>query len=362
MTLIQSFPIFPPPVRRFGACTNVTDIANPISLARILCDKQSTLLQMGRIPPMVLSGSGASHFARVHDVPIIANESLLTRKSIRHYKHFMRQATLRRVLINGQPGKEYSVPGSIHANGMANDNGEGIADDDDDDNVENDDGDEDDDEDDDDDDDDDDSDTCGEAVVAGAAVNDAANGQRMDTVGAVCVDAAGNCAAGCSSGGLLLKLSGRVGQAATYGAGCWAQSGGLAGRTVATCTTGNGEYLMRTLLAREIASDLVRSDCAATSVLDTFTHKFLRSPMLTRTPQKQGGALTLSYDAASGVGDVIWSHTTTAFCIGYQSTEAKKPTVGVMGDGWDWTFFCWSYTLLCVVYNNVCNVNINSNT
>lgn len=35
----------------------------------------------------------------------------------------------------------------------------------------------------------------------------------LDTVGAVVVDSAGNCAAACSSGGLILKLSGRVGQA-----------------------------------------------------------------------------------------------------------------------------------------------------
>lgn len=45
----------------------------------------------------------------------------------------------------------------------------------------------------------------------------------QDTVGAVAWDDCGNVAAGVSSGGLLLKNSGRVGEAAIFGAGCWAQ-------------------------------------------------------------------------------------------------------------------------------------------
>jgi taspase, threonine aspartase, 1 len=64
----------------------------------------------------------------------------------------------------------------------------------------------------------------------------------LNTVGAITIDDKGNIAAGCSSGSIVLKLSGRVGQAASYGAGCWSQK--IVNQSMGTCTTGNGEYLM----------------------------------------------------------------------------------------------------------------------
>lgn len=147
----------------------------------------------------------------------------------------------------------------------------------------------------------------------------------MDTVGAICVDLDGNCVAGCSSGGLILKISGRVGQAATYGAGCWAMS--KPESVAATCTTGNGEYLMKTLLAKEIVDDLLQCECPVTSLHNTFKNKFIESPFLSQLREVYGGALSIVYDPRNGDGELLWSHTTQSLCLGYMSTVQKTPKV-----------------------------------
>lgn len=145
----------------------------------------------------------------------------------------------------------------------------------------------------------------------------------LDTVGAVCVDSDGNITAGCSSGGLILKVSGRVGQAATYGAGCWALQNSTT--SIATCTTGNGEYLMKTLLAKEIVTDLESCQCPITKISETFHQKFINSPFLASLNEVYGGALTITYDSKSKRGDLLWAHTTKFMCLGYMSTKHNKP-------------------------------------
>jgi len=77
-----------------------------------------------------------------------------------------------------------------------------------------------------------------------------------DTVGVVVMDASGNVASTVSSGGIALKQPGRVGQTSCFGCGCWAQKARPShGKpyTVGISTTGCGEHLVRTFLARECA-------------------------------------------------------------------------------------------------------------
>ncbi|MEM1516101.1 MAG: isoaspartyl peptidase/L-asparaginase [Thermofilum sp.] len=73
-----------------------------------------------------------------------------------------------------------------------------------------------------------------------------------DTVGAVALDKEGNLAAATSTGGIYLKLPGRVGDTPLPGAGVYAENG-----VVAVSATGVGEYIARYLAAARVA-ELVR--------------------------------------------------------------------------------------------------------
>lgn len=70
---------------------------------------------------------------------------------------------------------------------------------------------------------------------------------KMGTVGAVAVDSEGNVACATSTGGLLNKMEGRVGDTPCIGSGGYADN-----RSGAVSTTGHGEAIMKVTLARLI--------------------------------------------------------------------------------------------------------------
>src|SRR5262245_49950549 len=68
------------------------------------------------------------------------------------------------------------------------------------------------------------------------------------TIGAVALDRSGRLAAATSTGGLVGKLPGRVGDTPIIGAGCWADE-----RAAVSCT-GLGEYFMRVNAAADVSA------------------------------------------------------------------------------------------------------------
>jgi beta-aspartyl-peptidase (threonine type) len=91
------------------------------------------------------------------------------------------------------------------------------------------------------------------------------------TVGAVAVDASGALAAATSTGGVTMKLVGRVGDSPIAGAGNYASA------HVAASATGTGEYVMRMLAARAL-SDAVEAgaslEAGLARVLDALGREF----------------------------------------------------------------------------------------
>lgn len=77
---------------------------------------------------------------------------------------------------------------------------------------------------------------------------EAGSQNKWGTVGAVALDAAGNLAAGTSTGGMLNKKWGRIGDTPVIGAGTYANQVG------AISCTGHGEFFLRYTVAHDIAA------------------------------------------------------------------------------------------------------------
>ncbi|CAG4930099.1 threonine aspartase 1 [Colias croceus] len=236
----------------FGACGAVSNVWNPIKLAKQLCIKQCDNLSLGRVPPCILTGKGARTWAERMGLEIVDDKKMISARAFRNFKHCKRKL------------KRYSLQNDVRFS-------------------------------------------------------------PLDTVGAICVDSNGVVAAGASSGGVSLKHEGRVGQAASFGSGVWAvMSRDGIKPSVASCTSGCGEHLIRTQLAKNTAESLFESS-PVLSLDKCLKEKFLESPFLWDIPERLGGALALSFNPEIGEGELLWGHTTKTMCIGYMSTEIAKP-------------------------------------
>ncbi|KAG7202833.1 hypothetical protein KM043_009986 [Ampulex compressa] len=144
--------------------------------------------------------------------------------------------------------------------------------------------------------------------------------KRMDTIGAICVDEYGNIASACSSGGIILKYPGRVGQAGVWGCGVWAYKDKF---SVGASTSGCGEHLVRTSLARTVAEAISNTSCPTTSLHQAMKTDFIDSRFLCDLEQKLGGVIAIRYSPQEKLGDFLWSHSTNSMIIGYMSSNER---------------------------------------
>jgi beta-aspartyl-peptidase (threonine type) len=136
--------------------------------------------------------------------------------------------------------------------------------------------------------------------------------QQLGTVGAVALDAAGNLAAGTSTGGTACKYPGRVGDSALVGCGCYADN-----RTGAISATGNGEAIMKVVLAKA-TSDLLALGMDAQAAADKAVG------LLSERTQGKGGLIVL--DSSGRVG---FAFTTSHMAFAYRTGESPEAVVRV---------------------------------
>ncbi|NXG30068.1 TASP1 aspartase, partial [Dromaius novaehollandiae] len=248
----------------FGAVGALSGIKNPVSVAnRLLCEGQKGKLSAGRIPPCFLVGEGAYRWAVDHGIPACPPGIMATRFSLAAFKRNKRKLELAEKVETDL----IQLKKRRQSNEKENDSG------------------------------------------------------TLDTVGAVVVDQEGNVAAAVSSGGLALKHPGRVGQAALYGCGCWAENTGAHNPYSTAVSTSGICYFYKyfkmllyfTVISLQIPSSpfLASEDGVLGGVI------VLRSCRCAAEPDSSQEKPTL-------LVEFLWSHTTESMCVGYMSAQDGK--------------------------------------
>ncbi|KAI6046053.1 nucleophile aminohydrolase [Pisolithus marmoratus] len=178
----------------FGSVGAVPGVKNPIKLAKAILCHSRQFDGLGRIPPLTLVSSGARSFAMQSGLETVDPESMISKRAKEDWQKWIERYNGVR---QGTMSESTALP----------------------------------------------------------------NCAIQDTVGAVAWDSCGNVAAGVSrlaeslqisglAGGLLLKHSGRVGEAAIFGAGCWAQQSS-GGKTGVACSISDVHDVLINLLTEQ---------------------------------------------------------------------------------------------------------------
>ena len=109
-------------------------------------------------------------------------------------------------------------------------------------------------------------------MMLSSAASQEKSHHHYSTVGAVAIDKDGNVASAVSTGGIWLKMRGRIGDSAIIGSGIYADN-----KSGAACATGYGEYIMRLCLCKYACDQMQSRNSAHLSSkksIDVLTERF----------------------------------------------------------------------------------------
>ena len=128
---------------------------------------------------------------------------------------------------------------------------------------------------------------------------------KFGTVGAVALDEQGNLASATSTGGILGKEPGRIGDTPIPGAGTYAD------RNLAISATGTGEFIIRSMLAFRITSHYEKTQSVYQATLQSLTE-------MNKLVSGKAGVIVLSK-----TGDFVALHSTDDLCYAYIDNNGK---------------------------------------
>ncbi len=246
---------------RAGGVACVERIRNPIQAARLVLD---------RSPHVYFVGPGAESFAAEHGLPLIDNADLVIDRERQRLTDFQAAEAA------GLP--DITFAGSVPAPPANDPAMNEIA--------------------------------IDEAVEHGLPTEfqfDDPTLHSHDTVGAVALDAAGNLAAGTSTGGTLSKAPGRVGDSSLIGCGCYADN-----ESAAVSLTGWGEPIMKLVLGKWAVDRVAAGSSPQQAATDAIAY-------LHRRLGGHGGIILLGPDGRLGL-----AHNTPRMAWGWVTPNEQR--------------------------------------
>lgn len=134
--------------------------------------------------------------------------------------------------------------------------------------------------------------------------------EKHGTVGSVALDKQGNLAAGTSTGGMMDKMPGRIGDSPIIGAGTYACN-----QTCAISCTGHGEYFIRYAVAHTIHAKMMYQQ----KTLKDAVHEILFQELL--PSGGTGGIIGIDKQ-----GNIVMDFNTTGMYRGFKLSSGKEGT------------------------------------